>query len=116
MSDPKPLNLATLADWLDTYNRWRRGDRRLDMPHPVEIGVRIEEAARAARLALRMAEALAPIAEKYLYPDDIGDEMAAELRAEPEWDEEQNDNSVDDVWLARRTIRRARELRKEAGL
>lgn len=84
------------------------------MPHPVEIGKKLDEAARAVHLAAQMAEALAPIAEKFLSPDDHGEEVAAEIRAELGWSEEGNDRVAEDVWIKRGTIRRARELREEA--
>lgn len=58
--------------------------------------------------------ALKPFAEKYLYPDDGGVGYAAELRAEPDWDEARNDEQVDDLWIKRGLIRAARKALGEA--
>lgn len=55
---PDPIDLEALAAWIESFNAWRRGQGTQDMPHPVEIGKRLDEAARAVRLAARMAEAL----------------------------------------------------------
>lgn len=110
-----PIDLEALAIWIESFNAWRRGQGTQDMPHPVEIGKRLDEAARAVRLAAQMAEVLAPIAEKFLSPDDHGEAMAAGIRAEPDWSEEKNDRDAEDVWIKRGTIRRARELWKEVG-
>lgn len=51
---------------------------------------------------------LAPFAEKWLHPDDIGPEMAAEIRADEDWNEAENDKAADDMWIERRWIRAAR--------
>lgn len=54
--------------------------------------------------------ALRPLADKHLYPDDIGAEYAAERRAEDGWNERENDLIYDDCWIARGWIRAARAL------
>jgi hypothetical protein len=46
-----PIDLEALAIWLENFNEWRRGEGNREMPHPVEIGKKIDEAARAIRLA-----------------------------------------------------------------
>ena len=50
-----PIDLEALAVWLENFNEWRRGRGNREMPHPVEIGKKIDEAARAIRLAAEAA-------------------------------------------------------------
>lgn len=70
-----------------------------------------EAAAEIERLRAALEEAktaLAPLATRFLYPDDIGADYAADLRSDDEWDEAANEAALDDVWIARGDIRRAR--------
>jgi hypothetical protein len=55
-----------------------------------------------------LESALWPLAEKNLYPDDIDEAYAAEVRADEDWDEERNDKQVDDCWIERGWVRAAR--------
>lgn len=55
-----------------------------------------------------LESALRPLAEKNLYPDDIDEIYAAEVRADEDWDEERNDKQVDDCWIERGWVRAAR--------
>lgn len=59
-----------------------------------------------------LQNALRPLAKLFLYPDDLGFEQAADIREDPDWDEDANDMETDDFFLLRRDIRRARKLLK----
>lgn len=61
--------------------------------------------------ALALAEAVKPLAEKWLYPDDVGHLFTAE-----EVKEETCDDQVDEVYIQRGAIRAARKALKDAGL
>lgn len=67
----------------------------------------------AERKVEKLREALEPFAEKHLYPDDIDPSYADDIRADEDWDEDRNDNEVDDCWIRRGWIRRARAALKE---
>ena len=54
--------------------------------------------------------ALEPLADKYLWPDDLGFEYAEDIRADEDWDEDSNESSADDVFITRRAIRNARKV------
>ena len=58
-----------------------------------------------------MEKALRPLAEKFLSPDDIDKDMpvGARMCDDEDYDAAQNDEQVDDVWIKRADIRRARE-------
>ena len=60
----------------------------------------------------RLEKALTPLAEKHLYPDDLGEFFAIEARSDDDWDEERNDKQVDDVWIERGWVRAARAVLK----
>ena len=62
----------------------------------------------AAALLDECERVLAPFAEKWLHPDDIGPEMAAEIRADEDWNEAENDKAAEDMWIERGWIRAAR--------
>lgn len=55
-------------------------------------------------------EALKPFAGLWLYPDDLKE--ADDIRSSLDWNEEENDNSHEEVFIIRQYIRRAR---KESG-
>ena len=81
--------------------------REMRGPNVWEAADRID-ALEAENKALR--EALNPLAEKWLSPDDYGFEYAEDVRADEDWDEDANDMTADDVFILRRDIRRARAL------
>lgn len=57
--------------------------------------------------------ALGPFAKLFLFPDDIGDDAAQDLRSDPDWSEVHNDMEADDLFVKRGDIRAARyALRK----
>jgi hypothetical protein len=58
----------------------------------------------------RLREVLRPLATLYLYPDDLGFEEAADIREDPDWDEDANDMQTDDQFILRKHIRAARDL------
>jgi len=55
-----------------------------------------------------LKDALRPLAEKHLYPDDIDEAYAASVRAEEDWDEEASDEMLDNCWIARKWVKAAR--------
>ena len=55
-----------------------------------------------------LKDALRPLAEKNLYPDDIDGSYAASMRAEDDWNEEANEETLDNCWIARKWVRAAR--------
>lgn len=63
----------------------------------------------------RLREALRPFANKYLWPDDAGAYVASSIREDEDWDEASNDEAIDDVWIERGEIRRARAALGEEG-
>ncbi len=77
--------------------RYRNPDNHNDM---VESGtgeyVRFEDYAK-------VCAALKPLADKWLYPDDIGDCFT---------DDEASDDTLEDMWIARAWVRAAREALK----
>lgn len=85
-----------------------------DIIHAFDIGTgkvfecRASDIAAVVVLLDECERVLAPFAEKWLHPDDIGPEMAAEIRADEDWDESENDKSADDVWIERGWIKAAR--------
>ena len=52
--------------------------------------------------------ALKPLAKAWLFPDDLGEEASVIIRCDPDWNEEENDMSREDVIVCRREIRKAR--------
>ena len=56
----------------------------------------------------RLREALRPFADKYLWPDDAGEYVTNTVRDDEYWNAIANDETVDDVWIKRGDIRRAR--------
>ena len=69
------------------------------------------EEAVARDVLKEMREALEPFAKKYLWPDDSG--YADELRADEDWSEVGNDDTLDSCLIQRKWIRDAREALKE---
>jgi len=66
---------------------------------------------RNRTLDARIAEleaALKPLEKAWLFPDDLGEEASAIIRSEPDWNEEENDMSREDVIVCRGEIRKAR--------
>ena len=53
-----PIDLEALAVWLENFNEWRRGRGNREMPHPVEIGKKLDEAARAVRMTALLTDDL----------------------------------------------------------
>ena len=53
--------------------------------------------------------ALKPFAILFLWPDDLDESSAADIRAEEDWNEAENDARSDDLWVRRGDIRAARK-------
>lgn len=56
----------------------------------------------------RLRASLKPFAQLYLWPDDLGEDMATLLRAEADWCEATNEDADSDVFIKRKYIRAAR--------
>ena len=65
----------------------------------------------AAEEIVKLREVLEPFAKKYLWPDDSG--YADELRADEDWSEVRNDDTLDSCLIQRKWIRDAREALRE---
>jgi len=63
---------------------------------------------KAAAEIERLQSALEPFSKLFLYPDDLGFEAAEDIRADQDWDEDDNDMQTAIVFVLRRDIRRAR--------
>lgn len=68
-----------------------------------------QELAEAKAEIEKLRAALAPFASLCLWPDDAGDEINKMVRSEEDWDEADNDNTLDDTFLRRGDIRAARK-------
>jgi len=55
-----------------------------------------------------LRKALEPLAQLYLWPDDIGEDMANLIRSDDDWSEEANEDADSDVFIKRKYIRAAR--------
>jgi hypothetical protein len=55
-----------------------------------------------------LERALTPFAKLYLYPDDAGLFVSDDIREDEDWDEEENDKKVEDLWVERGWIKEAR--------
>lgn len=56
----------------------------------------------------RLRKALEPLAQHYLWPDDLGEEFASLIRSDDDWSEEANEDADSDVFIKRKHIRAAR--------
>lgn len=81
------------------------GDRQYEREARIVMRKLLDEAAAAIEA---LSKAVEPLAEKHLYPDDIDPDYAADIRSDEDWSEAQNDEQVDDVWIKRGDVRRAR--------
>ncbi len=57
---------------------------------------------------MMLRKALEPLAQLYLWPDDMGKDMANLIRSEDHWSEEANEDADSDVSLKRKYLRAAR--------
>ena len=57
----------------------------------------------------RLRAALAPLAALHLWPDDVGEHIASDIRSDEGWDEKENDDSKEDLFVRRGDIRAARK-------
>ena len=57
---------------------------------------------------MMLRKALEPLAQLYLWPDDMGKDMANLIRSEDHWSEEANEDADSDVSIKRKYIRAAR--------
>jgi hypothetical protein len=75
------------------------------------------EIARLNALLDECRVALKPLADKWLHPDDIDKDMSpgARIADEDDFDLQANDGQVDDVWIKRADIRRARNVLAKLG-
>ena len=73
-----------------------------------EIDLLVEALMNEKRENAILREALRPFADKYLWPDDAGEYVTDTIREDEDWSEIANDETVDDVWIKRGDIRRAR--------
>ena len=55
-----------------------------------------------------LRKALEPLAQLYLWPDDLGEDMANLIRSDDDWSEEANEDADSDVFIKRKYIRAAR--------
>lgn len=55
-----------------------------------------------------LRKALEPLAQLYLWPDDMGEDMAHLIRSDDDWSEEANEDADSDVFIKRKYIRAAR--------
>lgn len=82
-------------------------ERRIDGPDGLLAKVeRLSRERDEARAALK------PFASLFLWPDDLDSSSAADIRAEEDWNEAENDARSDDVWVRRAEIRAARKAVK----
>jgi len=65
---------------------------------------------QAADRIEQLEAALRPFANKFLYPDDT--DFADDIRDDEDWDEENNNQMIDDVFIPRGWIRAARAALK----
>jgi hypothetical protein len=87
-----------LVQQLRGLSRWEHGD--------VSIG---DEAADEIE---RLRAALRPFAGLFLWPDDLGEDAAANIRSDPDWDSVENDSSKEEIFISRGCIRAARAALK----
>ena len=73
----------------------------------------VSVAEEAADEIERLRDALRPFSRIFLWPDDLGQDMAAHIRADEEFDQSLNDKAAEDVFVLRGDIRKAREALKE---
>ena len=73
-----------------------------------EIDLLVEALMKEKRENALLREALRPFADKYLWPDDAGEYVTETVREDDDWNAISNDETVDDVWIKRGDIRRAR--------
>lgn len=80
------------------------------MKQHVELEDTHRELATAETRVAELEAALRPLAEKFLSPDDIDKDMpvGARMCDDEDYDAAANDEQVDDVWIKRGDIRRAR--------
>jgi len=74
------------------------------------------QAKEIAKKDFRISEleaALKPFADLWVFPDDLGPEEEETIRCDPDWDEEVNDRTKEDVRVLRGDIRKARAALKE---
>jgi len=71
-----------------------------------------EIAVKDARIS-ELEAALKPFADLWVFPDDLGPEEEETIRCDPDWDEEVNDRTKEDVRVLRGDIRKARAALKE---
>jgi hypothetical protein len=80
-------------------------------PQKVKDALCNQAAAALEAQAKEIAEleaALKPLAKAWLFPDDLGEKASVIIRCDPDWNEEENDMSREDVIVCRREIRKAR--------
>lgn len=56
----------------------------------------------------KLRAALKPFAALHLWPDDVGDHIASDIRSDEDWIEKENDDSKEDLFVRRGDIRIAR--------
>ncbi len=56
----------------------------------------------------RLRDALLPLATQFLWPIDLGLEMAEDIKTDEDWSEEANDETITEIWVKRGDIRKAR--------
>ena len=61
-----------------------------------------------ARENEELRAALCPLADVFLYPDDLGFEASSDIKEDLDWDDDANDMNTENVFVLRRDIRRAR--------
>ena len=67
-----------------------------------------DEAIKASARIAELEAVLKPFADLWVFPDDLGPEAEEIIRCDPDWDEEANDRTKEDVMVFRGDIRAAR--------
>jgi len=104
-----------MSDDLITSLRALAAARHDDLSIAVDAVIEIERLrVQAEDVNLLKAEitllrkALEPLAQLYLWPDDLGEDMANLIRSDDDWSEEANEDADSDVFIKRKYIRAAR--------
>lgn len=104
-----------MSDDLITSLRALAAARHADLSIAVDAVIEIEQLrSQVEAVNLLKAEitllrkALEPLAQHYLWPDDLGEDFASLIRSDDDWSEEANEDADSDVFIKRKYIRAAR--------
>ena len=110
---PGPWIVESVAAYGDTVAVTREGLRsKIAVTHESwicdEHGGTVAANAALIAAAPELLAALEVFSSLFLYPDDLGSEMARIMRDDMDWNENQNDEQRVEVFIARKHIRQAR--------